>query len=77
MDSDSPVVARIADWTQSSSIASPLFCAMVFMRSTSEFLRDWLSTDHETNLGATTTRFTSRGEPKSHYPRPTGYGRPS
>lgn len=77
MDSDSPVIARIAEWTHSFSIASPLFCAIVSMRWTSEFLRDWLSTEHETNHGATATRFTFPGEQKSHYPRPTGYGRPS
>jgi len=77
MDSDSPVASRIADRTPSSSIASPLFCAMITMRSTAEFLRDWLSNSFGTNLVPTKFKATStsRGEPRSHYPGPTGYGR--
>ncbi|MFT4891011.1 MAG: hypothetical protein ACI9YT_001932 [Halobacteriales archaeon] len=75
MDSDSPVASRIADRTLPSSIASPLFCAMTTMRSTAEFLRDWLSNPFGTKLGSTTFTSTSRGEPRAHYPGPTGYGR--
>jgi len=77
MDSDSPVASRIAGRTHPSTTASPSFRAMVTMRSTAEFLRDWLSNPFGTKFGPFSSTGTSQGEPRSHYPRPTGYGRPA
>jgi hypothetical protein len=77
MDSDSPVASRIAGWTHPTTTASPFFLAMVTMRSTPEFLRDWLSNSFGTKFGSISSTITSQGEPRSHYPRSTGYGRPA